>query len=327
MSDIVSAAAQARQKLAQGLGALQNPGVPEALMAAAEPVARAMSALHTIEATQGATLADDSGAALAHLRQALTLLQSEGADHAAAEAATAAVAGALGVVHSLTQLRAPAHRDELPTPVGDSLAQAGERARSLPPVAPAAQFPAPAPQAAAPAQQPAVQQPAVQQPSPAGDVLPRQSGAERAGATASKPPGAGAHQPRISSMPPAATRRASNSNPPAGEAPRVKAELGAHSSSNFYKGLSGNDILEAGGIFVATYQALNPGDEVVLEVSLPGGYEFHATGVVRWTRDAGDASPHSPPGFGAQFTQISPEGRQLVHRYVRNREPLFHDDL
>jgi hypothetical protein len=50
-------------------------------------------------------------------------------------------------------------------------------------------------------------------------------------------------------------------------------------------------------------------------------------GVVRWTRDARDAEAESPPGFGAQFTQISPEGRQLVYRYVRNREPLFHDDL
>ena len=35
----------------------------------------------------------------------------------------------------------------------------------------------------------------------------------------------------------------------------------------------------------------------------------------------------SSPGYGAQFTQISQEGRQLVYRYVRNREPLFHDDL
>jgi hypothetical protein len=34
-----------------------------------------------------------------------------------------------------------------------------------------------------------------------------------------------------------------------------------------------------------------------------------------------------PPGFGARFTEISQEGRQLVYRYVRNREPLFYDDL
>jgi hypothetical protein len=49
--------------------------------------------------------------------------------------------------------------------------------------------------------------------------------------------------------------------------------------------------------------------------------------VVAWTRDAPNSGADAPPGFGARFTQISPEGRQLVYRYVRNREPLFHDDL
>ena len=108
---------------------------------------------------------------------------------------------------------------------------------------------------------------------------------------------------------------------------RVEADLGAHSSSNFYKGLSGHDVIDSGGIFVATYQVPALGQSVLLKVSLPGGYEFEARGVVRWTRDAGAASADAPPGFGAQLTDISPEGRQLVYRYVRNREPLFHDDL
>jgi len=116
----------------------------------------------------------------------------------------------------------------------------------------------------------------------------------------------------------------------AGGAPLTfDAELGAHSTTNFYKGLSGNDVIDSGGIFIATYQIPEIGQPVVIKVSLPGGYEFEAAGIVRWTRDA----PHStrgvesPPGFGAQFTNISQEGRQLVYRYVRNREPLFHDDL
>lgn len=64
-------------------------------------------------------------------------------------------------------------------------------------------------------------------------------------------------------------------------------------------------------------------------MALPGGYEFEALGVVEWVRDSPNstAGVESPPGFGAKFTQITPEGRQLVYRYVRNREPLFHDDL
>jgi len=107
----------------------------------------------------------------------------------------------------------------------------------------------------------------------------------------------------------------------------VSAELGAHSASNFYKGLSGNDIIDHGGLFVSTYKLPKIGKAVRLKVSLPGGYEFEANAIVRWRREPSDAGNDAPPGFGAQFTEITPEARQLVYRYVRNREPLFHDDL
>jgi len=108
---------------------------------------------------------------------------------------------------------------------------------------------------------------------------------------------------------------------------RVEADLGAHSATNFYKGLSGNDVVDSGGIFIATYQIPEIGSPLVVKVSLPGGYEFEALAVVRWTRDSPNSGSDGQPGYGAQFTQISPEARQLVYRYVRNREPLFHDDL
>lgn len=112
--------------------------------------------------------------------------------------------------------------------------------------------------------------------------------------------------------------------PAAGNMQLISADLGAHSPTNFYKGLSGNDIIDHGGLFVSTYVPPKIGTPIRLKVSLPGGYEFEANAVVKWTRDqGGDALP----GFGAQFTAITPEARQLVYRYVRNREPLFHDDF
>ena len=116
---------------------------------------------------------------------------------------------------------------------------------------------------------------------------------------------------------------------PAGNLQRVAAELGAHSATNFYKGLGGNDVVDSGGIFVATYQVPPVGKNVLIRVSLPGGYEFEAKGVVRWTCEPSPSSRGEDisPGFGAQFTEISPEARQLVYRYARNREPLFHDDF
>jgi Tfp pilus assembly protein PilZ len=123
---------------------------------------------------------------------------------------------------------------------------------------------------------------------------------------------------------PSLPRDTSTTVPATPTAGRIDVELGIHSTSNFYKGLGGNDVIEAGGIFVATYKVPKLGATVNLRVLLPGDYEFNAIAVVQWTRAAGDVSD---PGFGARFTQITPEGRQLVYRYARNREPMFYDDL
>jgi Tfp pilus assembly protein PilZ len=109
----------------------------------------------------------------------------------------------------------------------------------------------------------------------------------------------------------------------------IEASLGAHSATNFYKGLASGDIVASGGLFVATYQVPPVGQELLLKVSMPGGYEFEAKGVVAWTRDVPPSSTASgaTPGFGAQLLEINDECRGLIQRYVRNREPLFHDDL
>jgi uncharacterized protein (TIGR02266 family) len=128
--------------------------------------------------------------------------------------------------------------------------------------------------------------------------------------------------PRAAPQAPAAQAPA-----PAGDGHVVNADLGTHSPTNFYKGLSGNDIIDHGGLFVSTYMVPKIGTNVRLKVSLPGGYEFEANAVVAWSREPSDAGNDAPPGFGARFTQITNEARQLIYRYVRNREPLFHDDL
>jgi Tfp pilus assembly protein PilZ len=112
----------------------------------------------------------------------------------------------------------------------------------------------------------------------------------------------------------------------------IDAPLGANSPTNFYTGLAGGEVITAGGLFVATYQMPKLGETVLLEISLPGGYEFLAKAIVAWTRSAVDTSSGSmraaagPPGFGARFAEITEEGRRLIQRYVKNRQPLFHDD-
>ncbi len=309
MSDPVSAARAARENLARGLGALQTPGVPPQLMSVAEPVAHAMSALHRIESTGGAAVVEAGPAALHAARAALATLQVSAGQHPAVDQALEAIAGSLSLIHGLAQ----------PAQVASPPQQA---------------YPAqPAAQNVGPATQPS--QAMAYQPRP--EAAPQVSYAQPA-AAAYQAPAAPAYQApaapaaQLAYTQPQATHPAAAPVAPAPAAAphgalRIEAELGAHSSTNFYKGLSGNDVIDSGGIFVATYQIPAMGQPLSLRVSMPGGYEFEALGVVRWTREAPNSGSDGQPGFGAQFTQITPEGRQLVYRYVRNREPLFHDDL
>ncbi|WP_437895958.1 hypothetical protein [Sorangium sp. So ce124] len=188
----------------------------------------------------------------------------------------------------------------------------------------------PAPFAAAPA---AVASPAPVAPvlavavaAPAQHTLPSPQQPRRAPAPASPAYPAASHpaaDPRGAPPPQAMPQPVDHRTPAA----VVDVELGALTPSNFYKGLAGNDVIEHGGIFVATYKIPPTGSVVTLRVRLPGNYEFTAQAAVRWTREAGGSRDSAEPGFGARITQISAEGRQLVSRFTRNREPLFYDDL
>ncbi len=321
MSDIATTAKSARESLARGLSALQSdPNIPPQLMELATPIAQAMSALHQIERSNGAQLSPHAETALQYVRSALSQLQAQPVTHPAVSQAMESVAGSLGMVHALSKLVAAPPPQAQAAPYGPPPQQqqyAPPPQQYAPP--PQQQYaPPPQPQYAQPqgyAQQPAFPAPAQQpvQPMPARDPFAAPARSPMA-ATAVAPGQVGGTP--MSGRPP--------SPAPVGDAPIVAADLGAHSPSNFYKGLSGNDIIDHGGLFVSTYMIPKIGSPVRLRVSLPGGYEFEANAVVQWAREQGG---DAPPGFGAKFTQITPEARQLVYRYVRNREPLFHDDL
>lgn len=341
----------AREGLAQGLSLLQSPGLPPAFLDAAEPIARAMGALMQAERSDGtvAVVKPHAETALGALREALGRLQSIQTGHPAAEQAMATVAGSLGHVHGLTRLEPPPQATQYQAPAPQYQAPAPQY--QAPPAAPQFQPPAPAPQY----QAPQYQAPQYQPPPAAPQFAPPQPAfAQPAAPQYQAPPAAPAFQPpapqQAAWQPPAAPHvpqapavpgfgaghtHSPSQNPPApgaaGESLRppagaIEAELGAHSPSNFYKTLSGNDIVEHGGIFVATYNVPRIGAQVLLRVHLPGGYHFDANASVRWTREE-RGNPDAPPGFGAQFHGITAEQRQLIMRYARNREPLFYDDL
>ncbi|HEY3498494.1 MAG TPA: PilZ domain-containing protein [Polyangiaceae bacterium] len=290
-----------------------------------------MNALHRVESSRGVGTGEAAAGALVLVRQALSQLQSGGVPHPAVDQAMEAIAGSLGLVHQLSVLVGQASVAPSPPTQPSGAYQA---------------YPEPKPQVAV-VGQPQAYQPPAQQPQPAqGWAQPQQPAAPAwQQPPAAQPAAAWQQQPQAAAapawqQPPAqqpahAPQAAAWQNPalhaphaaPGGEAVRVEAALGAHSATNFYKGLSGNDVIDSGGIFVATYSIPQVGQKLVIKVSMPGGYEFEALGEVKWTRDAPNSGADSSPGFGAQFTQISPEARQLVYRYVRNREPLFHDDF
>jgi hypothetical protein len=337
--DVVTLARTARENLARGLGALQSPGVPPELLQAAEPIAQAMSGLHRIESTRGGPGSDPIGS-LALVRKALSELQAAPVRHPAVDQAIEAIAGALGMVHQLGGLVGQASMAPSPPTQPSSAFQgpgeappqvavvnqpgwqqganaAGVAATQLAPSWGQGQ-PAPAPQAwQQPPPQAQPQQGWQQQPPTQHAPVYQQA------APAPQPP----HAAPAHAYPAAAHKPAPAPTAGPGGTLRYEAELGAHSSTNFYKGLSGNDVIDSGGIFIATYNIPEVGQPLAVKVCLPGGYEFEAAAVVRWTRDSPQSGADSSPGFGAQFTQISAEGRQLVYRYVRNREPLFYDDL
>ena len=262
--DIVTMARTAREGFARGLGALQTQGIPPQLGAAAEPIAQAMSALHRIESSRGAELAHAGPSALMAARTALSQLQSIPTQHPAVLQAIEAIAGSLGLVHQLSQLAgqasvapAPATKPSGRLPGRRRNAAAGCRRTIGLGSGPTAREP----NRSNPARLPRLR-------SERSDA----SAASVAACAAGGPPGYGQPPPQHNFQ-----RTAPAAGGPVTRL-RVEAELGAHSATNFYKGLSGNDVIDSGGIFIATYKIPGSVATLIVKVSLPGGYEFEALG-------------------------------------------------
>ncbi len=113
---------------------------------------------------------------------------------------------------------------------------------------------------------------------------------------------------------------------PASSGPRVELEanIGATTESNFYVGFSGE--IADGGVFVSTYEVLAKNTSVKVLVTLPGNFEFHAIGWVRFVRDPFDMNSEAEPGMGVQFESLDAKARELVLRFVRKRPPMFYED-
>ncbi|MCL2822922.1 MAG: hypothetical protein FWD57_02930, partial [Polyangiaceae bacterium] len=105
MPDTVSTARTARESLARGLILLQsNDDAPVGYMDAAEPIARAMGALHAIEKGGQQALVVSAPVALDAVRKALSILQASPIADSAMMQTLEAVASSLGAVFGLAKL-------------------------------------------------------------------------------------------------------------------------------------------------------------------------------------------------------------------------------
>ncbi len=108
----------------------------------------------------------------------------------------------------------------------------------------------------------------------------------------------------------------------------IEVSLGAYSTSNFYRLVLDADVVDGGGLFVATYAPPELAQPIRVRATLTGGFAFEGRGTVDWRRrmpKSGSLNPLTPPGFGLKFTELSDEARKLVHRYSRSREPFVRD--
>lgn len=316
----------ARENLGRALAALQeDPNIPPDVMAVAQNIAQAVGALFDAERSHSEPDGKASvKAALGMIGQTLALLQDVKGQHKGIQQATESIAQSMSLLYPLTT--APSMR---PQPSAAAAAASAPLMGMPSPAIADATVQSPPPSMTAPVVLNAPQA----QPSQAWSAGPGMQPGQMTAPLNAMPGGAPAHAP-----PPAAVP----SSAPSGHAPGavsgragayrdtskaredVEVNIGANTESNFYVGFSG-EIAE-GGVFSATYSILERGSPVRALVTLPGGFETHVNGYVRFVRDPMDMNTESDPGMGIQFEGLDAEQRELILRFVKKRRPIFFDD-
>jgi tetratricopeptide (TPR) repeat protein len=158
------------------------------------------------------------------------------------------------------------------------------------------------------------------------DDAARISGPPNARGPALPPPAAASSKPPAMPAPPPAsgpTHPKISIAPLPDDPKRVSLEvnIGSTTDSNFY--VDASDQLIDGGVFVATYEALDEGTLVTLTLTLPGKIIARAYGRVVITRDLMDAFADHIPGMGIAFEKIDARSFALIERFARKRAPMF----
>ena len=105
----------------------------------------------------------------------------------------------------------------------------------------------------------------------------------------------------------------------------IEVEVDLASEHNFYSGITSD--LSEGGVFVATHVPAQIGERLAMELRLPGRTDtYRVEGIVRWVRDLRVTCDGVPPGFGMQFTGLSPDALAAIHQFVAQRDSIFFED-
>jgi hypothetical protein len=311
-------AGAARQRLAAALGTLQNdPSVPPTILEIVAGLARAMGPLFQLE--RGNTDLTLFGQARGVLQETLGKMQVVDQSYPGVADATAAIAQSLGMIFQA--MRDAGLVPNAPNAPNASGAAAPPSAspgggppipsRPTSPQTPAA-FAAHgiAPTAPAPAGPPALAQAPKNLFAPTSPVHSPQ-----------------AYEPTVSQGGDAGAGRGSQTggSVPMGPngLPRLEAEIGVHSETNFYTDFLG-DIRNHGGIFVATFHVVPVGTQCEVVLTFPGNLTAELRGVVKWKRENNPAAGSSP-GLGIEIVQAPPESWNLIDRFMRKREPIMHE--
>lgn len=98
----------------------------------------------------------------------------------------------------------------------------------------------------------------------------------------------------------------------------LEREVSLNSETNFYVGVTEN--VSQGGLFIRTEQKLSVGQRVGLSLTLSeGGEHIECVGEVRWIQPGSD-----PPGYGLRFTNLTPETREAIDKFIAHRKPIYH---
>lgn len=101
----------------------------------------------------------------------------------------------------------------------------------------------------------------------------------------------------------------------------LEVDIGLHSATQFYAGLS-NDISE-GGIFVSTVKPMPVGSELSISFVLPGGHTVTTRGRVAWlSTPRGD---DGRPGMGVRFERLEDQHRHAIEKFLRYRPAMLHE--